>query len=83
MCHIGGLVSALAMLLAGATHVLLPKFKADLAIDLIGRHSVTAIITIPTIINDIYNLSKNEKFKSMKTVLNGAAALSCQEIVTK
>lgn len=56
LCHIGGLSSAMAMLMVGACHVLLPKFEATLAIEAIEQHSVTSLITVPAMMADLLSL---------------------------
>lgn len=53
LCHIGGLSSALAMLMIGARHVLMPKFEAKSALEAIERHSVTSLITVPAMMADL------------------------------
>lgn len=53
LCHIGGLSSALAMLMIGARHVLIPKFKAKSALEAIEQHKVTALITVPAMMADL------------------------------
>lgn len=53
LCHIGGISSALAMLMAGGCHILLPKFEAKLAIESIEQHNVTSFITVPAMMSDV------------------------------
>lgn len=56
LCHIGGLSSAMAMLMIGGCHVLLPKFEAKSALEAIEQHLVTSLITVPTIMADLITL---------------------------
>jgi acyl-activating enzyme 14 len=51
--HVGGLCSALAMLLAGAQHVFLPIFRATDCLKAIEMYSVTSFIAVPTMISDL------------------------------
>ncbi|KAM1032718.1 hypothetical protein ACFX2I_036269 [Malus domestica] len=53
LCHIGGLSSALAMLMVGACHVLMPKFEAKSALESIELHSVTSLITVPAMMANL------------------------------
>jgi acyl-activating enzyme 14 len=56
LCHIGGLSSAVAMLMVGGCHVLIPKFEPKSALEAIERHKVTSLITVPAIMADIISL---------------------------
>ncbi|KAL3632361.1 hypothetical protein CASFOL_025345 [Castilleja foliolosa] len=81
LCHIGGISSALAMLMAGGCHVILPKFKASLAIEAIREHKVTSLITVPTMMADLISINSRmnqtfETFESVKKILNGGGGLS-------
>jgi acyl-activating enzyme 14 len=51
--HVGGLCSALAMLLAGAAHVFLPRFSAPAALAAIEQYAVTSFIAVPTTAADL------------------------------
>ncbi|XP_015066295.1 2-succinylbenzoate--CoA ligase, chloroplastic/peroxisomal [Solanum pennellii] len=80
LCHIGGISSALAMLMAGGRHILLPKFEAKLAVESIDQHSVTSLITVPAMMTDLISFYRTKHIsvgsKSVKKVLNGAGGLS-------
>ncbi|KAI8465260.1 MAG: hypothetical protein J3K34DRAFT_525487 [Monoraphidium minutum] len=52
LCHIGGLSSALAATLAGAAQVFMPRYSASEAVRLVGVHRVTALIAVPTMMED-------------------------------
>ena len=56
LSHVGGLVSWLAMLKVGAQHVMMPKFSPQKVVDLMGEHSVTAMIAVPAMISDLVAL---------------------------
>ncbi len=86
--HVGGLCSALAMLLAGAQHVFLPVFRALDCLKAIEMYSITSFIAVPTMISDLLTIaaafeeeatttSKNKKvFPQVRSVLVGAGGLS-------
>ncbi|KAJ8545276.1 hypothetical protein K7X08_017859 [Anisodus acutangulus] len=78
--HIGGISSALAMLMAGGCHILLPKFEAKLAVESIDQHNVTSFITVPAMMADLFSFYRTKHIsvgsKCVKKVLNGAGGLS-------
>ncbi|GFP84209.1 2-succinylbenzoate--coa ligase chloroplastic/peroxisomal [Phtheirospermum japonicum] len=84
MCHIGGISSALAMLMAGGCHVILPKFETNLAIEAIREHNVTSLITVPTMMADLISFSRTnqtfETFESVKKILNGGMTEACSSL---
>ena len=53
LCHVGGLVSWLAMLQVGARHVFMPKYSRTALLRLVPRHRVTAFIAVPAMIVDL------------------------------
>jgi len=61
MCHIGGISSGLAMLMAGGCHVLIPKFEAKLAAQAIEENHVTSLITVPAIMADLISAVRYPK----------------------
>ncbi|KAG8385204.1 hypothetical protein BUALT_Bualt03G0017500 [Buddleja alternifolia] len=84
LCHIGGISSAMAMLMAGGCHVIIPKFEANLASEAIREHLVTSLITVPTMMADIICVNRinqrSENFESVKKILNGGGGLSVELI---
>jgi long-chain acyl-CoA synthetase len=48
MFHTGGIIATLATVWAGGTHVIMPRFDPDLAVDLIEREAVTHTLLVPT-----------------------------------
>ncbi|KAL6991973.1 o-succinylbenzoate--CoA ligase [Sarracenia purpurea var. burkii] len=84
LCHIGGISSAMAMLMVGGCHVLIPKFEAESAIEAIEQFHVTSFITVPAILADIISSIKMKetwKRKEMVTkILNGGGGLSIELI---
>ena len=53
LCHVGGLVSWLAMLQVGARHVFMPKYSRTALLRLVPQHRVTAFIAVPAMIADL------------------------------
>lgn len=84
MCHIGGISSGLAMLMAGGCHVFIPKFEAKLAAQAIEENRVTSLITVPTIMADLISALRLKESghggESLKKILNGGGSLSTQLI---
>ncbi|KAG7668391.1 hypothetical protein KSW81_002277 [Nannochloris sp. 'desiccata'] len=82
--HVGGLCSALAMLLVGAQHVFLPIFRASECLKAIEMYNVTSFIAVPTMISDLIAVSgeggeekrKRKNFPLVRSVLVGAGGLS-------
>ena len=56
LCHIGGLSSAMTMLMVGGCHVLMPKFDAESALGAIEQYAVTSFITVPAIMASLISV---------------------------
>ncbi|XP_074264103.1 2-succinylbenzoate--CoA ligase, chloroplastic/peroxisomal isoform X2 [Silene latifolia] len=84
MCHIGGISSCLAMLMAGGCHVVIPKFVAEIAVEAIRENRVTSLIAVPTILADLVSTIRHKQPRtqelSLKKILNGGGSLSIQLI---
>ncbi|KAI3680888.1 hypothetical protein L6452_35667 [Arctium lappa] len=82
--HVGGLSSALAMLMVGGCHILVPKFEAKLALQAIEKYHVTSFITVPTIMSDMISLIRTKdtwkELPMVKKILNGGGSLSAKLI---
>ncbi|TYH16449.1 hypothetical protein ES288_A05G117800v1 [Gossypium darwinii] len=80
LCHIGGLSSAMAMLMVGACHAFIPKFEATLALEAIEQHHVTSLITVPAMMADLISSVRLKRIQkgcdSVKKILNGGGGLS-------
>ncbi len=50
MFHTGGTIAMLATVWAGGTHVIMPSFKPDAALDLIQAEAVTHTLLVPTML---------------------------------
>lgn len=79
MFHIGGISSGMAMLMAGARHVFLPKFSAQDTVSLALQHCATALIAVPTMIVDLGKL--NKELVSVQTVLVGGGGMNSVQMV--
>ncbi|KAK7331279.1 hypothetical protein VNO77_25499 [Canavalia gladiata] len=84
LCHIGGLSSALTLLLVGGCHVLMPKFDAESAVGAMEQYTVTSFITVPAIMASLISIIRHkETWKGGETVnkiLNGGGSLSLELI---
>ncbi|KAL1358870.1 hypothetical protein AAHE18_04G064600 [Arachis hypogaea] len=84
LCHIGGLSSALTMLMVGGCHVLMPKFDPKSAVDAIERYGVTSLITVPAIMASLISLIRHKETwkggETVKKILNGGGSLSLELI---
>ncbi|KAG8494881.1 hypothetical protein CXB51_012500 [Gossypium anomalum] len=80
LCHIGGLSSAMAMLMVGACHAFIPKFEATLTLEAIEQHHVTSLITVPAMMADLISSVRLKRIQkgcdSVKKILNGGGGLS-------
>ncbi|KAB2637168.1 2-succinylbenzoate--CoA ligase [Pyrus ussuriensis x Pyrus communis] len=76
LCYLGGLSSALAMLMVGACHVLMPKFEVKSALESIERHSVTSLITVPAMMADLVSrFREKETWKGRDSLTKAAIKL--------
>ncbi|CAN6882209.1 hypothetical protein Bca4012_072137 [Brassica carinata] len=82
LVHIGGLSSAMAMLMVGACHVLLPKFDAKTALQVMEQHCVTCFITVPAMMADLVSVNRTTKNgdqnSCVRKILNGGGSLSTE-----
>ncbi|CAN7044648.1 unnamed protein product [Brassica oleracea var. botrytis] len=82
LVHIGGLSSAMAMLMVGACHVLLPKFDAKTALQIMEQHCVTCFITVPAMMADLVSVNRTTKNgdqnSCVRKILNGGGSLSTE-----
>ncbi|XP_038882138.1 2-succinylbenzoate--CoA ligase, chloroplastic/peroxisomal isoform X2 [Benincasa hispida] len=84
LCHIGGLSSAIAMLMLGARHILIPKFEVKSAVEAIDLYGVTSLITVPAMMADLVSLIRERDSgktrESVKKILNGGGGLPLELI---
>lgn len=73
--HVNGFNFASPPLLGGASTVVMEKFDAALAVELIERHEVTFTVMVPTMLQRIARLEglRPEQFRSIKTLIYGGA----------
>ncbi|XP_014518787.1 2-succinylbenzoate--CoA ligase, chloroplastic/peroxisomal isoform X1 [Vigna radiata var. radiata] len=80
LCHIGGLSSAMTMLMVGGCHVLMPKFDAESAVGAIEQYAVTSFITVPAIMASLISVIRPKEIwkggETVKKILNGGGSLS-------
>ena len=78
MFHVGGLSAALAMLHAGARHILMPKFSPAQAVSDISTYGVTSIIAVPAALHDLVDTAqaKSLTLDTVRMVLIGSAPIS-------
>ncbi len=60
--HLAGASPAIALTMAGGTHVCLPKFDAVLAFQAIERHKVNYCLFVPTMVNMLINHPEFERY---------------------
>ncbi|KAG2304036.1 hypothetical protein Bca52824_032687 [Brassica carinata] len=76
------LSSAMAMLMVGASHVLLPKFDAVTALQAMEQHCVTCFITVPAMMSDLVSVNRTTKNRAqnscVRKILNGGGSLSTE-----
>jgi bile acid-coenzyme A ligase len=74
--HINGFNFASPPLLEGARTVVMEKFDAQLAVDLIERHRVTFTVMVPTMLQRIARLEvRPEQVASIQTLIYGGAKI--------
>ncbi|KAG7593435.1 AMP-dependent synthetase/ligase [Arabidopsis thaliana x Arabidopsis arenosa] len=82
LVHIGGLSSAMAMLMVGACHVLLPKFDAKTALQVMEQNRITCFITVPAMMADLIRVNRTTKNgaenRGVRKILNGGGSLSTE-----
>eukprot|EP00850_Spirogloea_muscicola_P016501 SM000134S26944 [mRNA] locus=s134:194785:198483:+ [translate_table: standard] len=75
LCHIGGISSALAMVMARGRHIFLPRFDPAQATQAVFEHHVTALIAVPTMLTDLASAG-HRSLESVVKVLVGAGGLT-------
>ncbi|XP_024536897.1 2-succinylbenzoate--CoA ligase, chloroplastic/peroxisomal isoform X3 [Selaginella moellendorffii] len=78
LCHIGGISSVLAMVMAGSQQLFLPKFETSAVRQALKDYNISTMIVVPTILRDILEPGKSgsdQVFPSMLTILNGGGSV--------
>lgn len=73
--HAGGISSALAVLMAGGCHVFLQKYSPSALLAAVQQHRVSAMIAVPTMLQDICALRGRTSCPTMQRLLVGAGAV--------
>ena len=82
MFHTGGIIGTLATVWAGGTHVIMPRFDPDLAVDLIEREAVTHTLLVPTMLAAAANaqLARPRDVSSLRYLSHGASPISAETL---
>ena len=82
MFHTGGILATLATVWAGGTHVIMPRFDPDLAVDLIEREAVTHTLLVPTMLAAAANaqLARPRNVSSLRYLSHGASPISAETL---
>jgi acyl-CoA synthetase (AMP-forming)/AMP-acid ligase II len=78
MFHLADAWATFAITQAGGRHVMLPRFEAEPALDLIERERVTLTNLIPTMLNLMvrHPRARDREFKSLRMILSGGAPIA-------
>ena len=82
MFHTGGIIGTLATVWAGGTHVIMPRFDPDVAVDLIQREAVTHTLLVPTMLAAAANvqLARPRDVSSLRYLSHGASPISAETL---
>ena len=82
MFHTGGILATLATVWAGGTHVIMPRFEPDLAVDLIEREAVTHTLLVPTMLAMASGaqLARPRDVSSLRYLSHGASPISAETL---
>ncbi len=82
MFHTGGILATLATVWAGGTHVIMPSFDPELAIDLIEREAVTHTLLVPTMLAAAAGaqLARPRDVSSLRYLSHGASPISVETL---
>ena len=76
--HVNGFLFASPRMLEGSRSIVMEKFDAALAVELIERHQVTVTVMVPTMLQRIANLEhvRPAQFASLQTLVYGGAKIA-------
>ncbi len=82
MFHTGGIIGTLATVWAGGTHIIMPRFDPDLAVDLIEREAVTHTLLVPTMLGAAAQaqLDRPRDVSSLRYLSHGASPISAETL---
>jgi long-chain acyl-CoA synthetase len=82
MFHTGGIIGTLATVWVGGTHVIMPRFDPDLALDLIEREAVTHTLLVPTMLAAAAHaqLTRPRDVSTLRYLSHGASPISAETL---
>ena len=82
MFHTGGILATLATVWAGGTHVIMPRFDPQLAVDLIERESITHTLLVPTMLAAAAGaqLARPRDVSTLRYLSHGASPISSETL---
>ena len=82
MFHTGGIIGTLATVWAGGTHIIMPRFDPDLAVELIEREAVTHTLLVPTMLAAAASaqLARPRDISSLRYLSHGASPISTETL---
>ncbi len=82
MFHTGGILAVLATVWHGGTHVILPAFKPDVALDAVERDRVTHTLMVPTMLQAACDeqIERPRDVDSMRYLSHGAAPIAVETL---
>jgi acyl-CoA synthetase (AMP-forming)/AMP-acid ligase II len=77
MFHLADGAMTMATLLAGSSHAMIPAFNPELVMEAIGRHRVSHVLLVPTMINILVSHPKlaEADMSSLRRLLYGASPI--------
>jgi long-chain acyl-CoA synthetase len=82
MFHTGGTIAVLATVWSGGTHVMMPSFNPDLALDLIEREGVTHTLLVPTMLAAAADaqLARPRNVSTLRYLSHGASPIATETL---
>jgi long-chain acyl-CoA synthetase len=82
MFHTGGILATLATVWAGGAHVIMPRFDAEWAVDLIEREAITHTLLVPTMLAAAVDaqLARPRNVGSLRYLSHGASPISAETL---
>jgi long-chain acyl-CoA synthetase len=82
MFHTGGIIGTLATVWAGGTHVIMPRFDPERALDLIEREAVTHTLLVPTMLAAAASaqLARPRDVSTLRYLSHGASPISAETL---
>ena len=82
MFHTGGTIAMLSTVWGGGTHVLMPSFNADLALDLIEREAITHTLLVPTMLaaTVMAQAERPRNVSSLRYLSHGASPIAAETL---